>query len=53
MLEATAQPATADEVAERTGLALFRVRSGLRELVGAGLVTQQGERFVASSAQSL
>ncbi|MDA8301620.1 MAG: hypothetical protein M0005_08750 [Actinomycetota bacterium] len=53
MLAALERPATEEDVASVTGLALFRVRSGLRELVAADLVSQQGERFVATGAQSL
>ncbi len=40
MLQAVTEPRTAEEVAEESGLVLFRVRSGLRDLVGAGLVTE-------------
>ena len=36
---------TAEEIAQSTGLALFRVRSGLRELTAAGLVTEKGGRY--------
>jgi len=53
MLAALEHPAKEEEVASKTGLPLFRVRSGLRELVAAGLVSKQGERFVATVAQSL
>jgi DNA-binding IclR family transcriptional regulator len=53
MLAALERPATEEEVAGVTGLPLFRVRSGLRELVAAGLVSQQGGRFVATGPQSL
>lgn len=41
MLEALRTPASAEEVAQTTGLPLFRVRSGLRELVQAGLVEER------------
>ena len=37
-----------EEVAKYTGLPLFRVRSGLRELTGAELVTQKGEGYELS-----
>jgi DNA-binding IclR family transcriptional regulator len=53
MLAALERVATEEEVAGVTGLPLFRVRSGLRELVAAGLVSQQGGRFVAAGPQSL
>jgi DNA-binding IclR family transcriptional regulator len=45
MLEAVQTDSTAAEVVAKTGLPLFRVRSGLRELVVAGLVSEAGERF--------
>ena len=33
------------EIAKDTGLPLFRVRSGLRELTQAGLATQQNDKY--------
>jgi DNA-binding IclR family transcriptional regulator len=36
---------SAEEIAQATGLPLFRVRSGLRELVQAELVSQEGNRY--------
>ena len=36
---------TAEEIAKEAGLPLFRVRSGLRELTTAGLVTEIGGRY--------
>jgi len=36
---------TPEAVAETTGNALFRVRSGLRELVNAGFVKQVGDKY--------
>jgi len=36
---------SAEEIAKRTGLPLFRVRSGLREFVQAGLAEQKGEFY--------
>ena len=38
MLTALEKPGTAEDVAARTGLPLFRVRGGLREMAEAGLV---------------
>lgn len=49
MLAALAHPATAEEVAVASGLQLFRVRSGLRELVGAGLVREDGGKYTADA----
>ncbi len=45
MLEAVRPNSSAEDVASATGLALYRVRSSLRELVAAGFVSQEGERF--------
>ena len=45
MLKAVGTAATAEEVASAVGLPLFRVRSGLRELVEAGLAAEEGGRF--------
>jgi len=42
-------PGTPEEIAESTGLPLFRVRSGLRELVQAGLADQKGDKHELSS----
>jgi DNA-binding IclR family transcriptional regulator len=36
---------SAEEIAQSTGLPLFRVRSGLRELTQVGLVTETGGRY--------
>jgi hypothetical protein len=47
MLGAVRDAATAEEVAAATGLPLYRVRSGLRELAGAGLVSRDGGRYQA------
>jgi len=40
ILEAADPPAPAPECARRTGLPFYRVRAGLRQLVGAGLVIE-------------
>ena len=36
---------TPEEIAQSTGLPLFRVRGGLRELTQAGLANQEGEKY--------
>jgi predicted transcriptional regulator len=36
---------SAEEIAQGTGLALFRVRSGLRELAQAGLASEKGDKY--------
>ncbi|MEJ5253264.1 MAG: hypothetical protein WHX60_15420 [Armatimonadota bacterium] len=50
MLEAVQTPATPEEVAQSTGLPLFRVRSGLRELAQAGLVAETEGRYQITEA---
>lgn len=50
MLHAIGQPATSEEVAAATGLALFRVRSGLRELVAAGKAKEIDGRYRAAQS---
>jgi DNA-binding IclR family transcriptional regulator len=45
ILEAVRRSASAEEVAAATGLPLYRVRSGLRELAAAGLVAEEAGRF--------
>ena len=40
MLEALRTPTTAEVLAKTTGLPLFRIRSGLREMAQAGLVVE-------------
>lgn len=39
---------SAEEIAQNAGLPLFRVRSGLRELVQAGLVDQKEDKYTLS-----
>jgi predicted transcriptional regulator len=39
---------SAEEIAQNTGLPLFRVRSGLRELTQAGLANQQDDKYKAT-----
>ncbi len=39
-----------EEIAKDTGLPLFRVRSGLRELAQAGLANQKDDRYTLSEA---
>jgi predicted transcriptional regulator len=37
---------SAEEIAQNTGLPLFRVRSGLRELVNADLIAESAGKYV-------
>ena len=50
LLEAADPPGTAADIAGRTGLPLYRVRSGLRELLGAGLITEGDGAFFPTPA---
>jgi DNA-binding IclR family transcriptional regulator len=45
LLAAVQTDSTANDVAAVTEMPLYRVRSALRELVAAGFVTEDGERF--------
>ena len=40
---------TPEEIAQNTGLPLFRVRSGLREFTQAGLADQKDDKYELSS----
>ena len=44
ILEATKDPQTPEEISTTIGLPLFRVRSGLRDLVEAGYLKEDGEK---------
>jgi predicted transcriptional regulator len=44
-----AKAKSAEEVSQKAGLPLFRVRSGLRELEQAGLVSQKGGQYALSA----
>lgn len=50
ILAAMAGGASLNEIAERTGLPLYRVRSGTRELVEAGLVETRDETYALTEA---
>lgn len=43
-----AGPGSAEEVAQSSGLPLFRVRSGLREMEQAGLTEAKGDKYELS-----
>jgi predicted transcriptional regulator len=49
ILAAMAEGAGLDQVAEKTNLPLYRVRSAARELVEAGLVESSNEIFVLTA----
>ena len=50
ILAAMVDPISLDEVAAKTGLALYRVRSAARELVGAGLAEEKDGTYVVAEA---
>lgn len=50
ILQAVQTPGTPQQVAETTGLPLFRVRSGLREMVDAQLVIEREGYYRATPA---
>ena len=50
ILAAMADGTPLNEVAEKTDLPLYRIRSGARELVEAGLVETKGEAYVLTEA---
>ena len=50
ILTALRSPATAEQVAPLAGLPVFRVRSALRELAGAGLVVAEDGRYRLTEA---
>ncbi|HSB69539.1 MAG TPA: hypothetical protein VLT62_09420 [Candidatus Methylomirabilis sp.] len=45
LLQALQEPRTAEELAGKVSLPLYRIRSGLRDLGGAGLVEEANGRF--------
>ena len=45
MLSALKAPITLEEVAQVAGLPLFRVRSGVREMIAGGMVEEAGGKY--------
>jgi predicted transcriptional regulator len=45
ILKVCRQPATIEEMDQKTGLRSFRIKSSIRELTGAGLLSQDGSRY--------
>jgi predicted transcriptional regulator len=48
LLGAASEPMSPEELARKVGQPLFRVRSSLRELIGAGLIEESGEKYAAT-----
>ena len=53
MLKVMACPLGEEEIANRTGLPLYRIRSGLREMEQAGLIEREGHIYVKAGPSSL
>ncbi len=49
ILEVLVRPLAVEDIAQATGLPIFRTRSALREFIGAGLTEEAGGRFVATA----
>jgi DNA-binding IclR family transcriptional regulator len=50
MLEALAAPRPAEEIAALVEQPLYKVRSGLRELAQAGLIREDGKRYLRTES---
>jgi predicted transcriptional regulator len=50
VLKIAQKPVTDAEIAQATGLPLFRIRSSLRELVSAGLLQKDADRYVVTES---
>lgn len=48
ILKGLSTPSSAEELAKATGLPLFRIRSGLREMLAAELVRDDGGKFIVT-----
>lgn len=43
-------PLTAEEISKKAGQPLFKIRSSLREMVDAGLINEEGNKYVISES---
>lgn len=50
IMAAMRQPTTLEDVAQQTGLPLYRIRSSVREIVQAGLVLEEGRQYTLTEA---
>ncbi len=41
---------TAEEISKKAGQPLFKIRSSLREMVDAGLINEEGNKYVISES---
>ena len=49
LLRVLAEPLTPEEISRKTGQPLFKVRSSLREMVDAALITEEGGRYTVTA----
>ena len=48
MLQLLHEAMTVEQAAEKIGLPLYRVRSGLREMLNSGFVRNEGDKYVVT-----
>ena len=49
LLTVLAEPLNPEEISRKTGQPLFKVRSSLREMVDAGLISESGGRYTTTT----
>jgi predicted transcriptional regulator len=50
LLKVIESPLTAEEISKKVGQPLFKIRSSLREMVGAELIKEEGNKYVISES---
>ena len=50
LLTVLAEPLTPEEISQKAGQPLFKVRSSLREMTGAGLINEDGGNYTTTPA---
>jgi len=50
LLKVIETPLTAEEISKKAGQPLFKIRSSLREMVGAELIKEEGNKYVISES---
>ena len=50
LLRVLSKPTEAEAIAKQVGQPLFKVRSSLRELTAAGLIQEDGEKFLITAS---
>jgi predicted transcriptional regulator len=48
LLRILQEPLTPEEISQKSGQPLFKIRSSLREMAGAGLVREERDKYVAA-----